>query len=170
MMKEVELGIVTLAFILFLMINYTLFTEILNPFFVSGVVLYFVFFEFMGLKIKTGFKELIIFGMLLLYWVVSFPFYILLETFWGWIIFLFFPTIVYLAFYKKGKELYLFTIVLTILFSVVHFIVLGQFYGNIHLFFIPIMFFLVLAGLYYYFTNWPSKRVKKVKKVRKRRK
>ena len=169
MMKETELGIVTLLFILFLMINYTLFTEILNPFFVFGIVLYFVFFEFMGLKIKISFKELIIFGALLLYWVVSFPFYILLETFWGWMIFIFFPTIVYLAFYKREKELYLFTIVLTLLFSVAHFIVLGQIYEDIHLFFLPIMFFLVLAGLYYYFTNWRPKRVKKVKKRSKSR-
>jgi len=171
-MKETELGIVTLVFILFLMANYTLFTEILNPFFLFGVVFYFVFFEFMGLKIKTSFTELILFGTLLLYWVISFPFYILLETFWGWIIFIFFPTIVYLAFYKREKELYLFTIVLTILFSIPHFIVLGQFYANVHLFFIPIMFFLILAGLYYYFTNWPSKsrKIKLIKKVKKKRK
>jgi len=170
-MKEIELGIVTLVFILFLMVNYTLFTEILNQFFLFGVVFYFVFFEFMGLKIKTSFTELIMFGALLLYWVISFPFYILLETFWGWTIFIFFPTIVYLAFYKREKELYLFTIVLTILFSIPHFIVLGQFYANIHLFFLPIMFFLVLAGLYYYFVNWPSKprKIKPAKKLKKKR-
>jgi len=168
-MKEVELGIVTLVFILFLMINYTVITEMFNPFFVFGVIFYFVFFEFMGLKIKTNLKEIIIFGMLLLFWVVSFPFYILLDMVWGWMIFTFFPSVVYLSFLKKEKRLYMFTIVLTILFSVAHFIVLGQFYADVHLFFLPVMFFMVLAGLYFYFTNWPSKRTRRVKKRKRSR-
>ena len=170
-MKDIELSIATLIFIFFFMINFALFTEVLNPFFLFLIVVYFVFFEVMGLReIKTSFKELIIFGTLLLYWIVSFPFYVLLETLWGWVIFILFPTIVYLAFYKRDKELYLFTIILTILFSFAHFIVLGQFYADIHLFFLPIMFFLVLVGLYYYFTNWPSKSIKKVRTVKKIRK
>ena len=126
----------------------------------------------MGLRnIKTSLTELIMFGLLLLLWVVSFTFYILLNTLWGWIIFTIFPSIVYISFFKREKELYLFTIILTILFSISHFIVLGQIYADIHLFFIPIMFFLVLLGLYYYFMNWGSKPIKvKPVKIKKRTK
>jgi hypothetical protein len=162
--EETELGIVTLLFTLFLVVNYVFFTEILNPVFLVGMIMYFVFFELMGLKkVKKSYAELLLFAVLLMYWVVSFPFYVIIETIWGWLIFICYPTLTYITFYRREKKLYLALIVLTLLFSVAHLVVLGQTYANFHLFFIPIVMFLILTLLYYYFSP------RKVKKKRKKK-
>lgn len=165
-MKEIEVGVATLLFTLFLVVNYVFFTEMLNPVFLLGMVAYFIFFEVIGLKkIKKGYGELLLFAILLMYWVLSFPFYILMQTVWGWVIFIFFPSITYLTFYRREKGLYLVSIVLTLLFSVAHIVVLGEIYRDIHLFFLPIVFFFILALLYFYFGyGKPKKRRKKKKK------
>jgi len=161
--EEAELGIATLLFTLFLVANYVFFTEILNPVFLVGMVVYFVFFEVMGLKkIKRSYGESLLFAILLMYWIVSFPFYILLQTIWGWMVFIFFPSLTYLTFYRRDKSLYLALIILTLLFSVTHLVVLGEIYRDIHLLLIPIVVFLILALLYYYFSS--EKPVKKKKK------
>jgi len=161
--KEIELGIATLLFTLFLVVNYVFFTEILNPIFLVGMVVYFIFFEVMGLrKIKRKYGELLLFAILMMYWIVSLPFYVLMQTVWGWVIFLFFPTVTYLTFYKREKNMYLVLIILTLLFSITHLVVLGEMHVNIHLFFIPIVVFFILTLLYYYFSYG------KVKKRRKK--
>ncbi len=164
-MKEVELGIATLLFTLFLVVNYVFFTQMLNTFFLFGMVIYFIFFELMGLKkIKRSLGELLLFAIFLMYWILSFPFFVIMETVWGWVVFIFFPTLTYLTFYKREKNLYLALIILTLLFSVTHIVVLGQMYQNVHLFLIPIVVFFILTLLYYYFSPVKPKKKKKKRK------